>query len=70
MSQSKKQSMIEVITNTSTGMLGSFAITFLLLHFLTDKFTIAVVTTMACTAWSLLRGYGLRRYFNSKVVKV
>lgn len=65
--QSKRQSMKETLTNTFAGMAGSFAITMLCLQLLSDKVSIAVVTTVACTVWSILRGYTIRRYFNKQV---
>ncbi len=65
--QTKRQSMYEVITNTSVGILGSWLITLTTLQFINDKFLIATVTTLLCTVWSLSRGYAIRRIFNSKL---
>lgn len=64
--QSKKQSLKETLTNTFTGMAGSFAITMGCLKLFTDPFVIAASTTLLCTAWSIGRGYTIRRYFNKQ----
>jgi uncharacterized protein (DUF697 family) len=69
MSQSKKQSLHETVTNTFVGTIGSFLITLVTLKFVTDIVLASAITTVACTAWSLLRGYTIRRYFNSKTEK-
>lgn len=65
--QSKKQSLKETLTNTFTGMAGSFAITMICLKIFTDPLAIAASTTVLCTLWSIGRGYTIRRYFNTKV---
>lgn len=67
MSQSKKQSMKETLTNTFTGMLGSFAITMICLKIFEQEVAIAASTTILCTVWSIARGYTIRRYYNRKV---
>lgn len=64
--QSKKQSLKETLTNTFTGMAGSFAITMLCLQVFSDPFAIAASTTIFCTVWSIGRGYTIRRYFNKQ----
>lgn len=66
MSQSRKQSLIETCTNTTIGMVGSWLITMACLMFFTTPVGIATSTTIACTVWSLGRGYVVRRHFNSK----
>ena len=66
MSQSKLQSMKETLTNTFTGMAGSFAITMLCLQIFSTQVAIAASTTVLCTVWSIGRGYAIRRYFNKK----
>lgn len=66
MSQSRKQSLIETCTNTTIGMIGSWLITMACLMFFTTPVGIATSTTIACTVWSLGRGYVVRRHFNSK----
>jgi len=65
MSQTKKQSLIETASNTTIGMIGSWIITMICLTFLTNPVAIATVCTVLCTAWSLGRGYCVRRYFNN-----
>jgi hypothetical protein len=65
MSQSKRQSLIETISNTSIGMIGSWLITMMCLMFFTSPVGIATSTTILCTVWSVGRGYCLRRYFNN-----
>jgi hypothetical protein len=65
--QSKKQSLIETSTNTMLGLVGSWLITYLCLQFFTTAVAIATSTTLLCTAWSLVRGYSVRRFYNSKV---
>ena len=69
MSQSKVQSLRETLTNTSIGMLGSWLITMGCLTVLTSPVAIATITTLACTVWSIARGYSVRRYFNRKNAK-
>lgn len=64
MSQSKRQSLKETLTNTFTGMAGSFAITMLCLKIFVDPFAIAASTTVLCTVWSIARGYTIRRLYN------
>lgn len=64
--QSKKQSLIETLSNTFLGMLGSFGITMGVLALFTQHWVIGVVTTVLCTVWSIARGYYVRRYFNKK----
>ena len=69
MAQSKKQSMMETLSNTGIGMAGSWLITMACLMFFTTPVGIATSTTIVCTVWSITRGYFVRRYFNSKVVQ-
>lgn len=64
--QTKRQSLKETLTNTFVGMAGSFAITMLCLQVFSNQLAIGVSTTVACTVWSIGRGYTLRRYFNAK----
>lgn len=67
MSQSRKQSAVEVITSTTVGFVGSYVICWLTFSNITNVSGAALVSTLACTVWSLARGYTLRRYFNNKV---
>ncbi len=66
MAQSKRQSMIETFSNTGIGMAGSWLITMACLTVFTTPVAIATSTTLACTVWSLARGYCVRRYFNAQ----
>ena len=66
MTQSKKQSMIETLSNTSIGMMGSWFITMGCLMLFTTPFGIATSTMILCTVWSIGRGYCVRRYFANK----
>lgn len=62
--QTRRQSIIEVVTNTTVGMLGSFLISLAVLTTVADRPLAAGITTLACTVWSLARGYVIRRHFN------
>lgn len=64
--QSRLESLIETFTNTSVGMVGSFLITLATntQHDRLGLFWTSVCTVLACTLWSLLRGYLVRRSFN------
>lgn len=66
MSQSKKQSMKETLSNTGIGMVGSWLITMVTFHLVTDLTIASTIATIGCTFWSIARGYCVRRYFNSK----
>lgn len=66
MSQSKAQSLKETLSNTFIGTLGSFLITWVTLHFITNIVLASAITTVLCTVWSIGRGYAVRRYFNNK----
>lgn len=70
MSQSKKQSIKETLSNTSIGMVGSWLITMGCLAVFTSPMAIATSTTLACTVWSIGRGYAVRRYYNKQLTQV
>lgn len=62
--QTKRLTTLEVLTNTFTGLLGSWLIT---VYFISGSGTpvqTATLITGACTVWSILRGYVIRRIFN------
>ncbi len=61
--QSRKRSFQEIATGTVLGFFGSLAITYTVLNVLENKAVIAWTTVILCTAWSLLRGYSIRRWF-------
>ena len=69
MAQTKRQSLCEVLANTTLGVVGSFIITMVCLHFFTTDVGIAVSTTLACTVFSIVRGFYVRRWWNSKLTK-
>lgn len=62
--QTRRQSIIEVTTNTAVGMAGSWAIAVVVMTAVQDRILAATITTVACTVWSLARGYAIRRHFN------
>lgn len=66
MAQTKMQSFKETMTNTGVGMVGSWLITMGCLMVFTGPVAIATSTTLLCTAWSVIRGYAIRRYFNKR----
>lgn len=66
MKQSKKDSIKEVICGTTIGMVGSWLLTMLCMMVFTTPVGIATSSTVACTLWSISRGYCVRRYFNNK----
>lgn len=47
-------------------MVGSFIITFSCVTLIPGPVACSAVTVLSCTAWSLARGYAIRRYYNSK----
>ena len=64
--QSKKGTIIEILWNTGIGLVGSWLITFTVMHFKLSPVVAATLICMLCTIWSIVRGYGVRRYFNKK----
>lgn len=64
--QSRKESAIETVANTTLGIIGSWLITIITLLLIDDKWIASVVTVLLCTVWSLARGYHVRRYFNAR----
>lgn len=69
MSQTKKQSMKEILSSTTIGMIGSWLITMGCLAVFSTPMAIATSTTLACTVWSIARGYAVRRYFNKQLTQ-
>ena len=67
--QTRRQSLIETCSTTVLGCLGSFLITMVCLHFFTTDVGIAISTTLACTAWSIVRGFYVRRWWNNRLTK-
>ena len=72
MLQTKRQSLIETLTNVAIGYLISFIANMLVLPLfgyninLTDGVLISIIFTII----SIVRGYMVRRWFNSKEKKV
>lgn len=66
--QTKKQSLIESLTNTFIGFVISYASTFLILPLVGVKTSAGtnLLITVYFTIISILRGYVIRRYFNKK----
>ncbi|MNK29181.1 hypothetical protein D3C87_475710 [compost metagenome] len=63
--QTRRQSAVEVVTNTAAGMLGSWVIAYATMSAISDRATAAAVTVAGCTVWSLARGYWIRRRFDA-----
>lgn len=62
--QSRKDTIVEVLTGTFLGLLGSWLITYLCVQLISNKAAAVTVATALCTVWSLVRGYSVRRWFN------
>lgn len=67
--QSKRMSMIEIGANTGIGLIGSSLITYTILHFNLTREQATLLITGACTVWSVLRQYVVRRTFNKLISK-
>ena len=65
MTQSKKQSIKETVTNTGIGFLGSLLIVWGVMKLIPNVELASITITSACTVWSIVRGYVIRRYFNN-----
>jgi uncharacterized membrane protein len=68
MKQTKKQSVLESITNTVIGLATSFIIQVILYPIMGIPVTIFenIIITLVFFIASLVRGYVIRRYFNKK----
>lgn len=67
MTQSRRQSAIEAVSNTALGFLGSYLITYLAMKQLAmPTEALSLVIVVLCTVWSLVRGYWVRRFFNGR----
>lgn len=62
--QSKRLTTIEVLTNTFTGLIGSWLISVWYISGDHGTYETATMITLLCTVWSILRGYVIRRIFN------
>ena len=65
--QSKRQSLIEIFSGLTIGIIGSLILTLLINHSVDDRNIASVLTVGACTIWSFARGYCLRRWFNARI---
>ncbi len=68
--QSKRMTLIEIGVNTGVGLIGSMVITYIILHFYNTPATATFLITVACTIWSFVRQYFVRRYFNKLATKL
>jgi hypothetical protein len=70
MTQTKKQSFTESVTNTAIGFIVSLASSFVLFPLVGFKTNagINIVVTLYFTAISIIRSYVIRRYFNKKTI--
>ena len=69
--QTKKQSLIESLTNTAIGFVVSYASTFLIFPLLGMQTSAGtnLIITVYFTIISILRGYVIRRWFNKNPKK-
>ncbi len=58
--------MIEVLTGTAIGIVGSWLITYVVITNVQDKASAAAITVFGCTVWSIVRGYVIRRRFSRR----
>jgi len=67
--QSKKNSIIESVTNTVIGLVTSFIIQIIIYPLLNIPVSLNqnIIITFVFFAASVLRGYLIRRYFNKKI---
>lgn len=66
MSQRRHHSLLEVVSNTAVGFIGSYWLGFLVLPLLGFEVTHAsnFIIVSIFTVWSIARGYMMRRLFN------
>ena len=65
MSQSKKQTLIEVFVNVCIGFIGSWLITYIFINYnIIGYVETATIIVSLCTVWSIIRSYCIRRFFN------
>ena len=67
--QTKKQSIIESITNTVIGLITSFLIQLILYPLLDIPVTVSqnIIITLVFFSVSIIRGYVIRRFFNKNI---
>lgn len=69
MSQSKRDSIIEVCCNTFFGSLIAWAITYTVITYVHDPIYASLTSVVLCTLASLIRGYCFRRHFATRANK-
>lgn len=63
--QSKRQTLVEVFTNTGVGFMGSWLITYFVIKYPVFGYAETITSvTVLCTVWSIVRSYCIRRFFN------
>lgn len=67
--QSRQSSAIESCVSTVVGAAGNFAITWWMLAVLAAPVAATSAIVLACTAWSMARGYAIRRAFATLAAK-
>lgn len=66
--QTRKQSLFEVSTNTSVGLVINWVIVYVCMKLSSSPEAAASASVMLCTINSLVRGYALRRWFAGREV--
>jgi len=71
MSQRRRHSLLEVVSNTAVGFIGSYILGLLVLPLFGFAVTHAsnFIIVSIFTIWSIFRGYAMRRIFNWLHVK-
>ncbi len=67
--QTRLGSLIEVLTGTFTGMIGSWLICYVSFRYIPELALATTVSTIGCTVWSLVRGYCVRRWFTTRALR-
>lgn len=68
--QTRLQSAIEVATGTTIGSIGSWLISYVTYSTIPNLEVATTIAVAGCTAWSLLRGYVIRRAFDKAQSKI
>ena len=69
MNQTRLGSLIEACINTAIGFFGSILLSMVVYPMFGHSFTLAqnAGITLIFTAWSILRGYAIRRWFEKRI---
>lgn len=62
--QTKRLTILEVACNVGIGIIGSWLISVYVISHVVSPIEAATIITAACTVWSIVRGYFIRRAFN------